>query len=151
MKRCLRYLRIAFSATCLIACVLLTVLWVRSNYWIDQITVPVTQSSSIGLLSVPNAFIFELTDARPTVSWDSGTAEEWIANVLKYQGVTWSDAPRFKITERAVRSPYWFLLLLSATFAAVPWLRWRFTLRTLLIATTLVAVVLGFVAWVART
>src|SRR4051794_31716465 len=32
MRRFLRYLRIAFSATCLIACVLLIVLWVRS-YW----------------------------------------------------------------------------------------------------------------------
>ena len=33
MRRFLRYLRIAFSATCLIACVLLIVLWVRS-YWL---------------------------------------------------------------------------------------------------------------------
>ena len=32
VRRFLRYLRIAFSATCLIACVLLIVLWVRS-YW----------------------------------------------------------------------------------------------------------------------
>ena len=30
MLRFLRYLRIAFSATCLIACVLLIALWVRS-------------------------------------------------------------------------------------------------------------------------
>jgi hypothetical protein len=30
MKRFLRYLRLALSATCLIACVLLIVLWVRS-------------------------------------------------------------------------------------------------------------------------
>src|SRR5437667_215119 len=30
MKRSLRYLRIAFSATCLVACVLLIALWVRS-------------------------------------------------------------------------------------------------------------------------
>jgi hypothetical protein len=33
MSRFLRYLRIAFSATCLIACVLLIVLWVRSYWW----------------------------------------------------------------------------------------------------------------------
>src|SRR6185369_457567 len=32
MPRFLRYVRIAFSATCLVACVLLIVLWVRS-YW----------------------------------------------------------------------------------------------------------------------
>ena len=35
MPRYLRYLRIAFSATCLIACVLLIALWVRS-YWRDD-------------------------------------------------------------------------------------------------------------------
>ena len=40
----------------------------------------------------------------------------------------------------------------SATLAAVPWIhaRWRFSLRTLLIATTLVAVVLGLVVYAAR-
>ena len=33
---------------------------------------------------------------------------------------------------------------------ALPWVRYRFTLRTLLIATTLVAVVLGLILWAAR-
>ena len=40
--------------------------------------------------------------------------------------------------------------MLSATLAVAPWLRWRFTLRTLLIATTLVAVVLGLIVAVLR-
>jgi hypothetical protein len=31
--------------------------------------------------------------------------------------------------------------------AFVPWLRWRFSLRTLQIATTLVAVALGLIVW----
>src|SRR5882757_8806445 len=35
MSRYLRYLRIAFSATCLVACVLLIVLWVRSYKYAD--------------------------------------------------------------------------------------------------------------------
>src|SRR5664279_2776254 len=37
MRKFLRYLRIAFSATCLIACVLLVALWVRS-YRYDKAT-----------------------------------------------------------------------------------------------------------------
>ncbi len=43
----------------------------------------------------------------------------------------------------------WLPTLLFATLAAVPWLPWsnRFSLRTLLIATTLVAVVLGLIVW----
>jgi hypothetical protein len=43
--------------------------------------------------------------------------------------------------------PFWFIVLISLALAAAPWLRtrWRFSLRTLLLATTLVAVVLGLV------
>jgi hypothetical protein len=46
--------------------------------------------------------------------------------------------------------PHWFVILLISMLAAVSWLPiWsnRFTLRTLLIATTLVAVALGLIVW----
>ena len=46
-----------------------------------------------------------------------------------------------------VRFPIWFLILVASTFAAVPCFHWRFSLRTLLIATTLVAIVLGLIVW----
>jgi hypothetical protein len=49
-----------------------------------------------------------------------------------------------------IQLPYWFLTLLFAATAGLPWIRWRFTLRTLLIATTLVAVLLGLIAYSAR-
>jgi hypothetical protein len=45
--------------------------------------------------------------------------------------------------------PHWFFVGLCAGLAAIPWLRWRFSLRTLLIATTLLAVVLGLAVWAA--
>jgi hypothetical protein len=45
--------------------------------------------------------------------------------------------------------PYWLPCLATATLAIIPWLR-RFSLRTLLIAMTLIAVVLGLVIWAAR-
>jgi hypothetical protein len=46
--------------------------------------------------------------------------------------------------------PYWLLTVIVASFTAAPWIRsrWTFSLRTLLIATTLIAVLLGLVAWV---
>jgi hypothetical protein len=43
------------------------------------------------------------------------------------------------------RVPYWLLLLLATTITATPWIKWRFSLRTLLIVTTLVAVTLAIV------
>ena len=48
--------------------------------------------------------------------------------------------------------PYWFLALIAAAFGVIPWLLWsnRFSLRTMLIATTLIAVVLGLGVWLAR-
>ena len=47
---------------------------------------------------------------------------------------------------------FWFLTLATIAAAVSPWIRWsrRFTLRTLLITTTLVAVVLGFVVYVLK-
>ena len=43
--------------------------------------------------------------------------------------------------------PYWVIVFSAAACASMPWLPWRFSLRTLLIATTLVAVVLGLIVW----
>jgi hypothetical protein len=43
--------------------------------------------------------------------------------------------------------PQVYLLVLSIAGAVIPWLGWQFSLRTLLIATTLIAVVLGLIAW----
>jgi len=54
-----------------------------------------------------------------------------------------------------VAIPHWFLALLLLGLTYVPWmpwhkLRWRFSLRTLLIVTTLVAVMLGIGIWLIR-
>src|SRR5262245_38512210 len=46
--------------------------------------------------------------------------------------------------------PYWFLALLAALLTAVPWTRRRFSLRTLLIATTLVAIALGAIVFATK-
>jgi hypothetical protein len=46
--------------------------------------------------------------------------------------------------------PHWFFVLLVPISGTLCWLPWRFNLRTLLLALTLVAVVLGFVAHAIR-
>jgi hypothetical protein len=43
--------------------------------------------------------------------------------------------------------PYWLFIGLVVAATVAPWLPQRFTLRTLLIATTLVALVLGLIVW----
>ncbi len=46
--------------------------------------------------------------------------------------------------------PHWFLLVTCGVASVIPWISYRFSLRTLLIATTLVAIVLGLAVWAAR-
>ena len=48
--------------------------------------------------------------------------------------------------------PYWFLVLTSGSLAMLLRLRWppQFTLRSLFIVTTFLAVVLGMIAWLDR-
>jgi hypothetical protein len=49
-----------------------------------------------------------------------------------------------------VMVPHSFGVLIFASLASLPWMRWRFSLRTLFIATTFLAVVLGMIAWLDR-
>jgi hypothetical protein len=46
--------------------------------------------------------------------------------------------------------PHWFLALVVAIVGAAPWLPWRFSLRTLLVATTVIAFTCGFIVWRSR-
>jgi hypothetical protein len=41
--------------------------------------------------------------------------------------------------------PYWLPILVLSAVVALPWIRWRFSLRSLLLALTLVAAVLGLI------
>lgn len=44
-------------------------------------------------------------------------------------------------------TPHWFYFLVAITAAALPWTHSRFSLRTLLLVTTLVALALGLIVW----
>jgi hypothetical protein len=84
-----RKLRIAWSVGWGVLCLLLIVLWVRSDHWAD----------AIGY---------------------------------------------------GIDFPAWLATLFAASLVVATLLPWRFTLRTLLIGMTVLAVVLGIVVWVAR-
>ena len=46
-----------------------------------------------------------------------------------------------------LQAPHWFLVVFSVGLAGMPGISWRFGLRTLIIGTALVAVVLGIFMW----
>jgi hypothetical protein len=74
-----------------------------------------------------------------------------------HEGMNWRGHFGFGLSHslgfQFITAPNWFLAVISATFAVAPWklrLLRRFSLRTLLITTTLVALVLGLVVWATR-
>jgi hypothetical protein len=141
MRRFLRYLRIAFSAACLIACVLLIVLWVRSYWWRDM-AAPVMTSRIPSVLN--GKLVYNDVRARP-----SGYPPDPFVNCYLPQGVTFS-YNGFTINPTGTVIAAWVLIGPVVAIGVLPWIRWRYSLRALLIATTLVALVLGLVAWATR-
>ncbi len=147
MRKFLRYLRIAFSATYLIACVLLIVLWVRS-YWYHDGCYYFHGSGYIGVGSFRgNLLPFFEENPTAVVKWH--VYSDPVDKDPHFRSFTWfNQLPR----NFYVSIPHWFIALLIAALGSVPWLRWskRFSVRTLLIATMLVALVLGLVVWSSR-
>ena len=153
----LTYLRIAVTALSLTTCVLLIALWVRSYWYWDHLYNPIGNGNLIIIESSSSRVIVKLATGSGPWTWHISRelhGDYW-AGAFK----DWEEANRHKgivgfacyatpwIT--TYRAPYWFLVLLSVTLAVIPWLPWsrRFSLRTLLIATTLIAIMLGVIAF----
>src|SRR5258705_12200227 len=151
MRRFLRYLRIAFSATCLIACVLLIGLWVRSYGGMDvlAITSHSVLSTGRGELVMASSDQNSRTRARPghfERAPMSEFPEVWRKNRMwNLYAIYGSKLPRGRLSLVVVKLPA--LIVAFSVFGIAPWLRPRFSLCTLLIATTLVAVALGLIVW----
>jgi hypothetical protein len=147
-----RKLRIAWSVGWGVACLLLIALWVRSYGHYDYVIGTVRQNtdgfgdriyllSGSGVLSYVQISRVYTIELKPlTYLWypSDGRLDLWELT---------SDGEQLRISV-----PHWFALLLSIGLAAACWLRWpnRFSLRTLLIAMTLVAVVLGAMVYSMR-
>src|SRR4029079_17832640 len=64
----------------------------------------------------------------------------------RFAGIRWNCTNTLSI----VAVPHLLLATIVAIVGLAPWTKRRFTLRTLLIATTLVAVVLGAIVWMSQ-
>jgi hypothetical protein len=151
-----RKLRIASSVVCGIACVLLIALWVRSYGLADVLYLRISETHAVTFGSVQGG-----VSISPDVRYAEGYFDDawWKLQtevVGKRKTDYWTQTPwytrsfRFGIFGWTVCVPHCFLMVLFGAAAVAPWLRPRFSLRTLLIATTLIAVVLGLVVWAVR-
>jgi hypothetical protein len=144
MSKFLRFLRISWTVGCGVVCVVLVVLWVRTYWWEDCLHIP--QGKNNRMIAVAS-FSGVLGIRVAHESYFHKYGHPW-----KLTTTAWRELPDHTVIgvygkvepERwTVEFNYWLLLLSSIVFAAAPWLRWRFSLRTLLIATTLIAIGLG--------
>jgi hypothetical protein len=150
-----RKLRIAWSVGWGLAALLLIVLWVRSYWCVDIYGKQLSDVNGFTLLSRNGAVYCAIGRSIKgqelamdlDVTWRFILA--WI-NVVEAERTT---SRHFVIANDGmitiVRVPDWCLLGLTTALVAAPWIR-RFSLRTLLIATTLVAVVLGAIVYAVR-
>jgi hypothetical protein len=141
-----RKLRFVWSISWGIAAVLLVALWVRSYWWNDGIIGGGTQFTIIDIEWGVVAF--------ERIAPNRGEPESWhlFHNPITHDsgglGFRWDAFANGWL----VAVPVWLPTTISAAIAVIPWMRWtkRFSLRTLLVATTAVALFLGAVIYAVR-
>jgi hypothetical protein len=141
-----RKLRIAWSVAWGVLAVLVCVLWMRSYRVNDNLMIGtgkpsagrrhyVVFTSNWGFIQTEYPTVFDLG------TWGCRNQPAWPRTDV---GFEWRDSGRIKV-------PDVFLVVVAVMASIAPWLNYkRFSLRTLLIATTLVAAVLGIVVWMSR-
>jgi hypothetical protein len=151
-----RKLRIAWSVAWGFAIVLLCVLWARSKEWHDSVQTTTFGLQRLSLISshghISGTLYFgegdEFSDAigssrlnklPPGVTlspWAIGRSPGGLP--AAYYGSS---------TQYFLLVPHWFAISLAMLLGIFPWVSKQFSLRTLLIVTTFVAVVLGLIMW----
>ena len=147
-----RKLRIAWSVICGIACVLLIVLWVRSYWWADLLAYRRGQTY-VAVATGRGIACFRWNSWQPWVTVGNKLGCELLGGPSgtidsRLKPLEWRrDTDPTTVFGLLISVPCWCCVAFFATLSAVAWIRWRFRLRTLLIATTLVAMVLGLIVW----
>jgi hypothetical protein len=157
-RRIIRFLRIGWTGLFAVVCAILIALWVRSYWRWENVAWGITTQQGILVGSQSGAAVLQY------VAGATGGLLKWQVQSLSVRDTT---RPPIGGIEESVAGfhihgswrsyfmvcvPYWFLVPLSVAVAAAPWSKWsrRFSLRTLLIATTFVAVLLGLIAFAIR-
>jgi hypothetical protein len=152
-----RKLRIAWSVIWGILGLLVVALWVRSYFFVHCLSFMENNfsgniASDLGDLS-GNLYIGKVGGASRWELWGYGVSERVLAKAGErswvWQRFEWQMAPE----GFSFRVPHWILVGLSAAIATIPWLGqspYQFSLRTLLMAMTVVAVGLGAIVYSMR-
>lgn len=156
----LRCLRIAFSAVCGVLCLLLIALWVRSYFMSDYGILDVSRRYRIQVVSFYGRFgVCPMVAPNPTLRPGAFSFGSVSLSQIATPDYTSANLPslglrRLRVGDHEFITPYWLVVSIIAVVSMLPWLnwgwrlplRWRFSLRTLLIAITVIAAILGIIA-----
>jgi hypothetical protein len=150
-----RKLRIAWSVVCGIAFLLLVALWLRSYWVIEGIgrgRQTQSETTSVAIFSDRGTLAFSRR-TTPTDDRKVSVPDKWTYATMRPQFATrrkffWLLTNK----EFMVRFPTWLPAIFVALASVTPWMaiNWKFTLRTLLIATTLLAIALAAIVLAAK-
>jgi hypothetical protein len=151
---------IAWSVVCAIACVLVVALWLRSYWRADGYSVAISKFTFVGIASSRGAikpFRVDNGGGASFGTWQidndaiEGKVNYQVATLPSYRGAFGFGVRRESSNSLSqVVVPHWFCAIAAGALATFPWLPYRFTLRTLLIATSLVAVALSLVIYASK-
>jgi hypothetical protein len=151
----LRYVRITAAVGFALLALALIGLWVRSYYQLDVVEVSLANNQRLTVMSSKGAVICDwaqlVNDSRRRLTICSMPATSknsspfWAHGVLGFDYEAWPHISLLTI-------PNWFLVLVSGAAATTFALkrRWQFSLRALLILTTLLAGSCWFVVYLLR-
>jgi hypothetical protein len=154
-----RILNIA-SIVCLVVCVVFVGLWVRSYHAWSELRGRWIDTRAYSVESILGRLILHEFNLNPGTIWPSMLDGGPIDNSMRFPDPHLQPGllsplgiqTYFSEPASAVIVPHWLLVLASGSLAMLCQLRWplRFTLRSLFIATTFLAIVLGMSAWLDR-
>jgi len=155
-----RKLRIAWSVVSGVACVLLIVMWVRSHWHLDGVAYRHPPRLGVWLVSSNGQLRCEIERKPDNVAAFDGDADAYFVFnrpiELDPERGNGNGFLGFRLLGGSLMAipviPHWFAVIVFGAMAVVLGygsLPWRFSLRTLLIATTLVAVLLGVAVYTA--
>ena len=142
-RRLIRWLRISWAVCCVTATVLLSLLWFRSCWRLDELRIALmgTECSLQSAYGELECDVIELPTPLNVSGWKFYSFDETQIVFLPKSGF-YAGFPKKSVF--AIVVPHWFVSTFVAALSSLAWLPHRFGTRALLIATTLVAVLLGW-------
>jgi hypothetical protein len=136
----------------------IAVAWLRNFWWADVVWAPLPNAGQLVIASADGQFEFGVSYPANRWGWANAPTPSWgFATYTASQNravdvvVPSKTVVRYRFGRNgdiAIWLPHWLLVAAPLLFATVPWIHWsrRFTIRTMLVITALVAVVLAMAA-----